>query len=110
MVVTLDCGNDFNFHKFLYEKNFDIYKSMKVLNKGDNYIEDYIVTCSTDLYVTLKKEEMDEYYLLHKIDEDNSEIYLVSNMEKKDVGRCNIKKGYRQPKKTFWQFIVDIVT
>ena len=110
VVVTLDCGNDFNFHKFLYEKNFDIYKSIKVLNEGKNYIEDYIVTCNKNIYVTLNKDERDNYSLLHKIRDDNSIIYLVNGNTKKEVGVCNIEKNKNIYKKNFIDKIKDIFT
>ena len=110
VVVTLDCGNDFNFHKFLYEKNFDIYKSIKVLNEGKNYIEDYIVTCNKNIYVTLNKDERDNYSLLHKIRDDNSIIYLVNGNTKKEVGVCSIEKNKNIYKKNFIDKIKDIFT
>lgn len=37
IVVTFNDGNDFEDHKYLYEKYFNNYKIVKVLNKGDKY-------------------------------------------------------------------------
>lgn len=103
VVVTLDCGNDFNFHKFLYERNFSKYLTKQILNEGENYIEDYIVTCNKNIYVMLEKEYLDSYSLLHEIRNDNSSVYLARNGEKEEIGSCNISKNenYRD-KKSFW--------
>jgi len=110
VVVTLDCGNDFNFHKFLYEKNFDIYKSIKVLNEGENYIEEYIVTCDKNIYVTLNKEERKKYSLLHKIRDNESTIYLVNGDEKEEIVKCEIRKNKNIYKKNFIDKIKDFFT
>ena len=39
IVVTLDCGGDFAFHKSLYEKYFNNYKTFKILKKGTNILK-----------------------------------------------------------------------
>ena len=36
IVVTLNCGNDFQSHKDIYEHYFNNYKAIRVLNKGEN--------------------------------------------------------------------------
>lgn len=99
VVVTLDCGNDFNFHKFLYERNFDKYQSQLILNKGDNYIDDYLINCSSDIYVTLKKEKIDNYSLVHEIDNSLSRIYLVDENNKEDIATCKVNKLERSEEK-----------
>jgi D-alanyl-D-alanine carboxypeptidase len=101
IVVTLDCGNDFNFHKFLYEKNFDLYKSFKVLNSGENYIEEYVVTCKSDIYVTLNKEEMEMYSLLYKMRDGYAKVYLKSDHESKEIGACSVSENKNIYKKNF---------
>ena len=37
IVVTFNDGNDFDDHKNLYEKYFNNYKRIKVIDKNDNY-------------------------------------------------------------------------
>lgn len=43
IVVTFDCGNDFNFHKSLYEHYFNNYQYLVYLFKGENYIDNYCI-------------------------------------------------------------------
>jgi D-alanyl-D-alanine carboxypeptidase len=94
VVVTLDCGNDFNFHKFLYNKNFEKYESIKVLSEGENHIEDFIVTCLRDIVVTVEKENIKEYKIIHKIGkEGDSKVFLEDYQDRKLVGECSVKKN-----------------
>lgn len=41
IVVTLNCGSDFAFHKYLFEKYFNNYDYLIFFKKGMNYIADY---------------------------------------------------------------------
>ena len=99
VVVTLDCGNDFNFHKFLYEKNFEKYQSIKVLDKGENYIENYIVTCNSDISVMIERNSTIEYKLVHKIEKESSKVYLINNDSSELIGECKIKSNDRKESK-----------
>lgn len=108
VVVTLDCGNDFNFHKFLYEKNFSTYETLKILDKGENYIQEYVVTCDKNIYVTIKKDDREEYSILHNIDYDYSKIFLLKGEDKEEVGRCNVSINTNSVnKKGLWDKIKD---
>ena len=105
IVVTLDCGNDFNFHKFLYEKNFEKYQSFKVLSKGKNYIEDYIIDCNEDIYATLEINILGENKLIHKIDGKETRVY-VSNINKDElIGVCSISINESNKIKGFKKWI-----
>ena len=109
IVVTLDCGNDFNFHKYLYEKNFDIYKSLKVLNEGENYIDNYLVTCQTNIYATLDKNNIENYSIEHHIVNNKSKVYLINGDDKKLIGECKAEETkIPQYKKSIWQKIKEI--
>lgn len=92
VVVTLDCGNDFNFHKFLYERNFEKYESKQILNKGDNYFDEYNLVCNKDIYVTLKKEESDKYSLIYELDNSLARVYLVDEEKKQEIATCSLNK------------------
>lgn len=92
VVVTLDCGNDFNFHKFLYERNFNKYITNLVLNKGDNYIEDYLIKCDNNIYITLERDKIDQYSILHEIRNDFSSMYLIDDNSKQEIGSCKIEQ------------------
>lgn len=109
VVVTLDCGNDFNFHKYLYEKNFDIYKTIKVLDKGENYIDKYSITCETNIYATVDKNNIGNYSIQHHIDNNMSEVYLINRDDKKLIGECKAKETEKtQYKKSIWQRIKEM--
>ena len=41
-MVSLACSNDYDFHKSIYETYFNKYKYIIFLNKGKNYINQYI--------------------------------------------------------------------
>ena len=99
VVVTLDCGNDFNFHKFLYEKNFNKYFSKLILEKGENYIEEYVIVVDKDCYLTLEKKDSEKYSLIYKLKENQCEIYLVSEEGKKKISDCYIEKNDNNIKK-----------
>lgn len=43
IVVTLDCGNDFSFHKNIYEYYFNNYQYLVFLQEGKNYIDNYYI-------------------------------------------------------------------
>ncbi len=55
VVVTFNDGNDFNDHKSLYEKYFDNYKSVKVIDKNSDYGEN--VKIKNDFYLVIKNDE-----------------------------------------------------
>ena len=42
IMVSLACSNDYDFHKSIYETYFNKYKYIIFLNKGKNYINQYI--------------------------------------------------------------------
>ena len=109
VVVTLDCGNDFNFHKFLYESNFNKYQSFKLLNKGENYIEDYIISCKKDIYINVEKENMSKYSVVYKINNNKATIYLVRQEKHNLVDTCNISKQKEGNKLTFWDKIKNLL-
>lgn len=109
VVVTLDCGNDFNFHKFLYEKNFNTYVSKIMLNKGENYIEEYVLTCNEDIVLTLEKEKLSNYKLMHVIDIEYAKIYLIEENNKKEIGNCLVRKSEsKSSKRGIWDKIRDL--
>ena len=105
VVVTLDCGNDFNFHKFLYERNFDKYVSKLIFNKGENYIEEYVLTCKENIYLTLEKEDIDDYKLVHNIEGEYARSYLIKNGNKKEIGKCKISKYENKNEISLWKKI-----
>lgn len=61
IIVTLNCGNDFEFHEYTYQKYFDKYTKEKVLSRGilDVAGKKYIL----DLDIYLDQMDDDEVYL-----------------------------------------------
>jgi D-alanyl-D-alanine carboxypeptidase len=85
IMVSLDCGNDYNFHKVTYEKYFDDYEYVVFLNKGINYIDDYEIRSNNVIGIRVKKENIEgsikEYFIYPKAKE--LKIYLILNDNKK---------------------------
>lgn len=46
IIVTLDCGSDYEFHKSIYESYFNRYNYIVFLKKGINYIDEYVLESS----------------------------------------------------------------
>lgn len=55
IVVTLDCGDDFAFHKELYESYFSKYQYIVFLNEGLNYFDEYVFV--TDRLIGMRIEK-----------------------------------------------------
>ena len=87
IVVTLDCGNDFNFHKFLCEKNFEKYQSFK------------------DIYATLEINILGEYKLIHKIEGKETKVYVSNTNKDELIGVCAISINESNKIKGFKKWI-----
>lgn len=57
IIVTFNCGNDFDFHKSRYEKYYDLYKNTTILNKGiiDYKNQKYIL--DLDMYLNAMDQD-----------------------------------------------------
>lgn len=78
IAVTLNCGNDFQVHKDLYESYFNNYTSIKVLNKGENSFNNVVFTVKYDYYFITKLKDVKLSYKLH-LNYDVIEITLYDN-------------------------------
>ncbi len=78
VIVTLNCGNDFEVHKNLYEYYFSLYKGLIVLKKGINYIDSHEINLNKE-YVFIIENSDKEYYLKYEILNKSKElkIYLL---------------------------------
>ena len=85
IMVSLDCGNDYNFHKITYEKYFNNYEYIMFLDKGVNYIDDYKIRSNNVIGIRVKKEDIagsiKEYFIYPKAKE--LKIYLILKDNKK---------------------------
>ena len=78
IIVTLNCGNDFNIHKNIYEHYFNNYTSIKVLNKGENSFDNISFTCKQDYFFLTNLNNVDLYYFVN-LKEKYVEITLFDN-------------------------------
>lgn len=93
IVVTFNCGSDFDFHKFLFEKYFDNYFYLKYLDKGNNYIDNYIIYSEKVIGLRLSKEKelrgIKKYYINTTANELNiSFIYYDGEIIKGENFNC----------------------
>ncbi len=73
IVVTLNDGNDFSDHKMLYEKYFNNYKRIKVLDKNDSYGDN--IYLKNDFYMISKdNDKLSTNVILDKGDFYNGDI------------------------------------
>ena len=101
IVVTLDCGGDFSFHKEMYEKYFNNYKTFKLLKNGSNMFEEYELICEKDIYVTLEKEKLKQSEVIYVISSDTAKIVLTQEKEEV-IGECKVKKNINKVKRKSW--------
>jgi len=102
IVVTLDCGSDFAFHKYLYEKYFNNYRTFKLLREGSNMFEEYELICSTNINVTIENNLIDDSRIIYKISNDSANVILKQNGEEKELGSCKSIKNNKKVKKKKW--------
>lgn len=55
IMVTLDCGSDYAFHRAIYEAYFEKYTYVVFLTKGRNYIDEYIFDVSRTIGMRIDK-------------------------------------------------------
>ena len=92
IVVTFNCGGDFSYHKSLYEYWFDKYVVYLVINKGDSYIDRYIIYCEDDVYVQGNKNNKTivNYHLIPS----SSKMEISTSESDKIVYTCQIKRKF----------------
>lgn len=85
IMVSLDCGNDYNFHKDTFEKYFNNYAYIVFLNKGINWIDDYKINSYDVVGIRVNKNDVEgsikEYFIYPKAKE--LKIYLILKDNKK---------------------------
>lgn len=87
IISSIDEGDKFNLHKYLYEKYFDIYERYKVLDKNtfsfkvsNNNHDHYFI--KNDFYMLLKKDEIDDLVIKVNTNENikDVKIYLKDKL------------------------------
>ena len=74
IVVTLNCGNDFQTHQNIYEYYFNNYQSIKVLNKGINIFDNNELYCLKDYYFITNQTNLSLFY---QIDYSSKKIKIT---------------------------------
>ena len=90
IIVTFNCGGDFSYHKQLYEQTFATYRVHKVIDKGNSYIDEYVVYCKEPVYVRSVKGDkiVVNYHLIPSL----SKMEISTSESDKVVGECQIIK------------------
>jgi len=68
IIVTLDCGNDFNNHQSLYERYFNKYIFYVFVDKGVNIVDEYKFYASSKYGTLISKEETKDLLILYCLD------------------------------------------
>lgn len=66
IIVTLNCGNDFDTHKNKYEYYFNNFTSIKVLNKGNNIFDNETICLNKDYYFITDLNNLKLFYEILK--------------------------------------------
>lgn len=79
IVVTLDCGSDFSFHKNKFEKYFNEYAYIKFLDIGKNNILNYEFYSDIAIGVLEKNSEIDNIIKVYKVNPHTKELSMYLN-------------------------------
>lgn len=79
VVVTFNDGNDFKDHKDLYEKYFNNYKRVKILDKNNNYGES--IKLRNDFYMLKKDDDKIETNIIKNNSNDPLDGSIVGKVE-----------------------------
>ena len=114
IIVTFNDGNDFNDHKKLYEKYFNNYEVMKVLNGGDKYGNNTYLNSDFNVIVN-KKDKINTKIIMDNIDgKRNGEIVgkIEVILNDKNIGYRYLyleKESVRDNKSIFSRLIYIVV-
>ena len=77
IIVTLNCGGDFLYHKQLYEKHFSIYENRLIASKGELILMEYKVILEDDLYYFVRKDVRTQILIEIEANSDKCKIYVL---------------------------------
>ena len=83
IVCTLNCSNDFSFHKALYESFFKQYSEKVLIKKGELIIDNYVFDLEDDLVFVMKKDKWKDYKIVYSLNSKELilDVFLVSTYE-----------------------------
>lgn len=76
VVVTLDCGSDFAFHKAKFEQYFANYAYLTFLNKGTNYILNYEIVVDKEYGIMIENSKIKNATKHYQINPKNNEVKM----------------------------------
>ena len=107
IVVTLNCGNDFEYHKELYEKHFNLYGVKVIANKGNIRVLDYIGELEENIYYFTKKENLAKIKVFIEIDKENKVCYLYVLDGESKILLTSFKCKKIEKSVSFWLYFID---
>ena len=93
IVVTLDCGSDFAFHKAKFERYFASHTYLTFLNKGTNYILNYEIVVDKEYGIIIENSKLKNVTKHYQINPKNNEVkmYLIFDDNSSiEVGRAKV--------------------
>ncbi len=81
IVVTLDCGSDFAFHKALFEKYFNQFHYLLALQKGRNYIDQYYIETKKNYGIRIPKSIALKGTLVYEIYHGTTTLHIYFILE-----------------------------
>jgi D-alanyl-D-alanine carboxypeptidase len=95
IVVTFNCGDDFMFHKSLFESYFNLYNQVLWLNRGIHRVDDYYFEADKPLFYPMDYSLKDTSFLNYEIIENEAivNVYLNIKDEKIFLSSYSIKKN-----------------
>ncbi|MGM9858194.1 MAG: D-alanyl-D-alanine carboxypeptidase family protein [Bacilli bacterium] len=92
IIVTLNCGNDFDMHEYLFEKYFNNFININILQEGENKILEYIIVSKRKYSIIIEKEKLEGGTLLYCVYPASLkiEVYIVKNNVQRLVFEDNI--------------------
>ena len=81
IIVTLNLGNDFAFHKEIYEHYFSNYTAIKILNKGENSFDNTIFYSDKNYYFITDKTNLTLSYYLYL---NEKKIFIILKDQNND--------------------------
>lgn len=76
IIVTLNCGNDFESHKNFYEYYFSHYLAIIAVPKGYNYFDQEEIYVDRNYFFMIKKDKYKNLYLLYEINHNKRQIVV----------------------------------
>lgn len=92
IVVTLDCGADFNFHKQKFEHYFSLYTYIPFLHKGENRVSNYLIDSNDEYGVVVDNLKINGGVKVYKINTSKKEVMMYLKLYNDEVVNLGVIK------------------